>query len=270
MKANLILPLIAAALIATSCGSGDPRQQQTDSAMAMKVRVDSAIAAGQYAEVVALIDTISKRYPLATDVRKSLIPVRAKAMEDSIVKAIPQLDLGIANLKGAIDTERAKFVSQSTSANFPPVLVYRGTQGAMTGGARIQARVSTGDEEELNPWYLAVSAGKNIGISSLQVSTRSGAQFTVAVPASEYEQATVPMENMTPLARHLSDTGDAITSITASGSRGTVRIPVTAAQSDGVTAAYRLVTARDSLRSLLMVREKAERILQLARDQSVN
>ena len=48
------------------------------------------------------------------------------------------------------------------------------------------------------------------------------------------------MENMTPLARHLSDTGDAITSITASGSRGTVRIPVTAAQSDGVTAAYRL------------------------------
>ena len=37
-----------------------------------------------------------------------------------------------------------------------------------------------------------------------------------------------------------------------------------------VTAAYRLVTARDSLRSLLMVREKAERILQLARDQSVN
>ena len=120
-------------------------------AMAMKVRVDSAIAAGQYAEAVALIDTISKRYPLATDVRKSLIPVRAKAMEDSIVKAIPQLDLGIANLKGAIDTERAKFVSQSTSANFPPVLVYRGTQGAMTGGARIQARVSTGDEEELNP-----------------------------------------------------------------------------------------------------------------------
>ena len=47
MKAKLILPLIAAALIATSCGSGDPRQQQTDSAMAMKVRVDSAIAAGQ-------------------------------------------------------------------------------------------------------------------------------------------------------------------------------------------------------------------------------
>ena len=264
-----VLTAFAATTI-SSCGGGDAVTQQTDSALALKARVDSAMAAGQYSEAVSLIDTISKRYPLATEVRKSLIPVRAKAMEDSIVKAIPQLDLSIANLKGVIDTERARFVTQTTSSNFPPVLVYRGTQGPMTGSARIQARVSTGDEEELNPWCLAVSAGKNIGMSSLQVVTRSGEQFTIAVPASEYEQATVPMEDVTPLARQLADNGDVITSMTASGSHGTARIPVSAVQSDGLAAAYRLVTARDSLRSLMMLREKAERILQLARDQSVN
>ena len=55
-----VLTAFAATTI-SSCGGGDAVTQQTDSALVLKARVASAIAAGQYSEAVSRIDTISKR-----------------------------------------------------------------------------------------------------------------------------------------------------------------------------------------------------------------
>lgn len=256
-------------LLLSACGSGDNNKTQRDSAMEMDSMIHVAMDATEYSKAVALIDSFSVAFPLQTDLRRSHIATRAKAVEGITIQGIPALDASIAQLQAAIAEQEKDFVSVKTSATLPPYLVYRESTGTVDGQRRMQARVNTGDDATYSPWTLAVGTGSLSGVNSLEVSTVQGAKYTIDVPVSEYTQSSVPMENVQALAQQLAG-GDAISSVTAYGKNGNTTIKVSTGDSRGIAAAWKLCADRDSLRNALIAREKAERMLQLSRDKAAN
>lgn len=269
MRKYYIHGIVFASLL-TSCGSGDAAKAQRDSAENLQAEITNAMQAEKYAEAVAMIDSFSTTFHLQVDIRRALIPTRAKAVEGITLQNIPALDKQIADFQANIAALEGEFTSVKTASSLPPYLVYKGCTGTVDGVARIQARVNTGDDAEFSPWVLAVGTGRNIGVNRLQVSTKQGAAYTIDVPQSDYAQASVPMENISPLAKQLYENDDEIASVTAYGTNGNATIKVTPAESRGIASAWKLCADRDSLRSTLIAREKAERLLQMARDKAVN
>lgn len=266
MRKTYIISIISAAVLSTSCGSGDAEKAHRDSAECLYNEVLTEMSAQHYDRAIVLMDSFSVTYPLQLDLRKALLPKRSEAVEGLTVQNIPVLDRKIAELQMSIDEQQKQFVSVKSSAKLPPYLVYKGCDGIVDGKCRLQARVNTGDDAEYSPWVLAVGTGRNIGLNRLQISTKQGAAYTIDVPVAAMAQASVSMERVAPLAQQLSVADDEIVSVTASGTEGSVNIKVSAADSRGIGAAWKLCATRDSLRSVLIDREKAERVLQVARD----
>ena len=270
MTLRNILPAVLAIALAACSGNGS-RQSQRDSAEALNAEIETAMAQGNYNKAIMDIDSFSRTFPLQTDIRRKLLNTRAKAAEGLAVQSIPRLDAGIAAAQAGMDSMQKDFISVQPLTSLPPYLVYKGCQGTVDSSPRIQARVNTGADATDTPWVLAIGAGRDIGLRHLEVRTAQGMTYTI--PANECVGgmlASLRPEQINDLGQQLATNNDNIIQATAIGSKGNVKIPVSDAESRGIAAAWQLATQRDSLRKMLIEREKAERILQMSRDKAAN
>lgn len=267
MKKSLILPTLAAMLTLTACGSGDKGMTAHDSALSLQTRIDSLIAAGNFTDALADIDTFPKLFPLETEIRRQLLETRAQATEGVATQRLPQLQGEIAQLQMQADSLQALFTSVQPVSSLPPYLVWTAGQKGLSAPG-IQPRVNTGDDAVDTPWTIAVDAGRNIALHTMAVSTSAG-DFAVQLPAGDGAMASAQPEVCAPMAKALAE-GATLNSITLVGSKGKVSLKATPALAASIAGAYSLANTRTQLREKLIEAEKTERLLQLARDQKAN
>lgn len=270
MTLRHIFPAVFAIALSGCSGNGSGLSQR-DSAEALNAEIETAMTQGNYSKAITDIDSFSRTFPLQTDIRRKLLNTRAKAAEGLAIQSIPRLDAGIAVLQAGMDSMQNDFVSVQPATSLPPYLVHKGCKGTVDSSPRIQARVNTGTDATDTPWVLAVGTGRDIGLNRLVINTAQGATYTIPVNECVGGMlASLRPEQIDGLGRQLAANNDKIAQVTASGSKGSVKIPVSDAESRGIAAAWQLSTQRDSLRKMLIEREKTERILQMSRDKAAN
>lgn len=258
---------VAIALFATSCG--DPEHE---AAIRLDASVDSAMNASDYQLAITLIDSLNSAYPREIELRKASNVKRVKAVEQMTMTQIPLADEKIARYQATIDSLNGLFETRQPSKSLPPYLVPKTlAKKNFADAAGIEPRVNTGQDAVDTPWTLAVNAGRDIAVHSITITTSGGADFTIELPVSDGQMATATPERMQPLGKYLADNpADAAISAVILGAKGKTSVKLSPEVSRGIADAYALGCANDSLYKAKVVREKLERALQIARDQSAN
>lgn len=267
MKYQYIILIAAVALIASCSKTNDNTAHEA--ALALDAQIDSALNAGDNDLALQLIDTLNSRYNTELDLRRASTPKRMQALAGQAMGQIPQVEFEIQALQARVDSLTALFIAVQPTKALPAYLVYRGTNTELMSRVGIQPRVNQGQDALDTPFTIAVNAGRNIGINSITVTTRNGRTFTIAASSVDGAYASITPENATPLCSYLAaNPGDTATKASASGTNGTVNIPLSANDSQALAAARQLADTRQKLRSAQLKSDKLNTLIQAARDQA--
>jgi hypothetical protein len=271
MKHNILATsAIAASLMFCACGKDDSEKKAAE---ALDAKIDSAINVQNYEEALTLIDSLNKAYPLQIEVRRGTIAKRAQVMESWSQKRIPELEKQIAESKETIANLEQNFKLVKPSSSLAGYYIYKtGTYNDVSSFAAktsIQARVNSESDAEDTPWTLAVNAGKDINLNKLVFNLADGSQYAIDITVSDGTMASIAPERVNDLGKYLRENPQKAIA-TASGSKGSVKINLSAADCESIGAAWQLAAQKDSLRNALIERERLERQLQIARDQKAN
>lgn len=93
------LAMAAVVLFAAACGDS-----RSDAARELCRQSESEIAAGRHYAAIGLLDTLDSRYRDLTEVRRSGMAIRARAMEGIALDSIPLYDARLAAATLAVDS----------------------------------------------------------------------------------------------------------------------------------------------------------------------
>lgn len=271
LKTTGALSLTLLAVAAISCKGESPEHK---AAVALDTQADSAISAGDFRTAIILLDSLNKTYPREIEIRKTTAEKRARAFEGLAMSQIPVLDARIDSLRKAEADIQPLFITIRPSESLPPYAVFKSAEKPdFASSPCLQGRVNIDPNDAADtPWSIAVNAGRNIGLSSVSVTTRDGHTFTMPVMSADGQVGTISPENADETGQYLfsSGEGDPALNVTASGSRGKATFRLTPAQSKGIGEAWHYANVRTVLRATLIDRERADRMLIIARDQKAN
>lgn len=248
--------------------STKPDDSAHQAAIALDAQIDSALSVGDNDLALLLIDSLNSHYNTELDLRRASTAKRMQALAGQALSKIPEVETRISNLQVTVDSLTSLFTAVQPTSALPAYLVYRGTPTDLMSRTGIQPRVNTGQDALDTPFTLAVNAGKDVGISSVTVSTRNGQSFTMIARSVDGAAATITPEAATPLASYLAaNPGDQAVTATASGSKGTANMSISATDSRAIAAAWQLADSRQRLRSAMVESDKLNTLIQAARDQ---
>lgn len=250
-------------VLITACGDSAEHK----AAMALDAEIDSAIANREYAEAVALIDSLNRTYATELELRRASNSKRLQALEGLTMQQIPVTDSILAANEEQTHRLMETFVEHRSSPSLPPYLLPKAISGEkFVAKAGVQPRVNTGQDAQDTPWTLAVNAGRNIKLTQASVSTDAGTTITVDCVSADGQIASIPGSR---LDAALAD-GAKITSVALTGETGTVQIAVTSNMAQAISECQALAMLQMQRFNTLATREKLERQLQIARDQQAN
>lgn len=265
-----------AAAAFSSCDSEARKEERASRELVEQVQVN--VDNGNYEKALALIDSLDKAYPAQVESRRSVIPLRAKAMKEYSEQRLMQTDSLVTVLQSSIGefTDVMHHVKGDDDLDGYYVVksAYNPDFYNFTG---IQPRVSDLDYS----FYIVASvADKKVGVTQIVLSSPSGQMASVAIPADSERAGDVDAfgsdiasfrtEEVADLASWAADNADAINKLIIKGSVGEVETKLSAAQVSAISTAWRFADIASRLQHALRLKEKLEKQLVLARDQEIN
>lgn len=273
MKLSHLLPLAAgAAILIHSCSSTDPDAQ------AAQARVDGArelISTGHYAEALAELDSVDALYPRQITARREGAGLRPLAIAHLAERKIQSTDSLIAVTQAELATLDGEFRHVDGGELEGYYIPRTEPSTPFTSGTGIQPRVNDADFR----FYLVASNTRGtVGISRLRLNVAGQDIASLPIPPGSSrsltlegsEIATFLPEEVDSLGQRVFDAGGQIGAAALEGAKGSVKINVTPRQAAAIATAWRYGHLKQQLRSALILREKLDRQLQIARDQAAN
>lgn len=261
-----IVALVAAAMLA---GCKSEQARRAERAEALRLEAETLAANGDYEQSLALLDSLDSAYREQTDVRRSAMTTRAKAIERHSMRQIGRADSVLAAAQLCADSLAAFFVRVDGPRGLEGHYVERGIKGRdVTASTGIEPRV---DEQG----YLCIAAvvrGRSIGLNSLSVTTASGtlrvepAGAGRAISSEGSELTSFRQEEVADIMQALEAAGDGPVAMQLTGSKGTADISLSPAMRTALVRSWQYAMARQRLRSALIERERLERMLRTARN----
>ena len=131
------LAMAAVVLFAAACGDS-----RSDAARELCRQSESEIAAGRHYAAIGLLDTLDSRYRDLTEVRRSGMAIRARAMEGIALDSIPLYDARLAAATLAVDSMRPLFEHVDGAPGIDGYYLPKGTDRRAFATTGIQGRVS--------------------------------------------------------------------------------------------------------------------------------
>ncbi len=260
------LAMAAVVLLAASCGDS-----RSDAARELCRQSESEIAAGRHYAAIELLDTLDSRYRDLTEVRRSGMAIRARAMEGIALDSIPLYDARLAAATLAVDSMRPLFEHVDGAPGIDGYYLPKGTDRRAFATTGIQGRVS---DDGL--FYIAASvAGRSIGLRALEL--RSGAETCTSADISPArvvtvrgsEAASFSPEEVDVIGRWLTSHRGQV-KLVLRGRRSDISQALSARQQKEIVDCYAYAKALQEQRTASIRREKYERMLATARDQIAN
>lgn len=261
---------IICTVLLTACGPSEAERRHAE-ALALDAQIDSALAAGDNALALDLIDTLNTKFRTELDLRRASNAKHAQAISGLSLSKIPEVEMQIAMLQTQCDSLQKLFTSVQPAASLPAYLIYSGVNKDFMAKPCVQARVNEGQDALDMPYTIAVNAGRNIDVQSLVLTTKSGSTFTMPAGSADGLTASVTPENAERFISYLIENpSDKATKVTIQGSKGNVNITLSDADSRSLAAAGQLATARLQLRSAMVTADKLNAMIQASRDQQAH
>lgn len=258
--------MAAVVLFAAACGDS-----RSDAARELCRQSESEIAAGRHYAAIGLLDTLDSRYRDLTEVRRSGMAIRARAMEGIALDSIPLYDARLAAATLAVDSMRPLFEHVDGAPGIDGYYLPKGTDRRAFATTGIQGRVS---DDGL--FYIAASvAGRSIGLRAREL--RSGAETCTSADISPArvvtvrgsEAASFSPEEVDVLGRWLTAHRGQV-KLVLRGRRSDISQALSARQQKEIVDCYAYAKALQEQRTASIRREKYERMLATARDQIAN
>lgn len=263
---TIALPALASALLISSCGDGRRKEAE-----ALKNSADSAITANNYGLAVSLLDSLDQGYRDQTDIRRSAMPLRAKAIEGETADRIKTCDSLLTALQSRIEDLQPIFTA------VPPA--YDGGSGFMIYSKLLPSSIS--GQTGLEP---RISADDNM--MTLMVNNQSGGDFNaIKIKSASGEVSTEPIKSsrivkegnsrLVTLLQEEADTlaiwldrnpSDKYTLVFEGGGKA-VSVTLKPISAQAIVKTYQYAKALGDKRNALIMREKLERQLALSRSQ---
>lgn len=269
MKSILPIFIFAMILCTTSC-SGRGGNETQDKATELLTRTQQALDRQNYDLALGYLDSLDSQCRDAVDIRRSAMPLRAKAIEGKCIKAIPETDENIARTMMAIDK-----LGSIMAPPADPADPYRVPQ-AWPGRGDILAE-GIEPRVDLNGFFrIAVkSTGKALDISHLVFSSGSDS-VEIPLPASRVskiegcELISLSQEEFAPVAQWLADHSGSVPEVEIAGTKGSRKLKFDAKRVELLNQAWQYSQACQLLQELRKERERLERQMKIARDQQAN
>ncbi len=271
IKALAVVAIATAAMTLGSCGGN------TDNGAHVLVdSIHQCIAAGNYEQAYALMDTLNTRYPDSIALRKAIMAERAQVQVNQAQSMLPVWIARADSLTVAIDSASKDFVTKQTSSTMGSYRVHRNAAAIDLAVNRnaIQPRVV----DEDTPWLIAATLVAAKVPTTMSVKDASGsilAQVAISADACVHSDGAwrfnVGPEAATPLVQALqTNSGKGISVIITDAAGKSHSIAVSAALADAIVASEHLASLQSQLFYARKNCEKLQRRLQLARDQQAN
>ena len=261
-----IAATVLAALALASCGDKDKA-----GATELFSQSEAAIASGDYAGAMTLLDTLNSRYAGQTEIRRQSLRLRAEAMQGIARDSIATVSRNLAEATLEVEKWSPEFTHVTSSVGLDGYFIPKGTAEKMMTATGIQARVS-----EKGLFYIVVNVqGKAIGLNSLEFvdgaeqvsSSDSSSSRVVSVEGSE--TASFNPEDLEGVGQWLMS-HPGVSKVVIRGSKGNASVKVDAKLRAELTKCYEYSCALQAQRLASIRREKFERMLATARDQIAN
>ena len=261
-----IAATVLAALALASCGDKDKA-----GATELFSQSEAAIASGDYAGAMTLLDTLNSRYAGQTEIRRQSLRLRAEAMQGIARDSIATVSRNLAEATLEVEKWSPEFTHVTSSVGLDGYFIPKGTAEKMMTATGIQARVS-----EKGLFYIVVNVqGKAIGLNSLEFvdgaeqvsSSEISSSRVVSVEGSE--TASFNPEDLEGVGQWLMS-HPGVSKVVIRGSKGNASVKVDAKLRAELTTFYEYSCALQAQRLASIRREKFERMLATARDQIAN
>ncbi|MBO4977594.1 MAG: hypothetical protein J6C67_02620 [Muribaculaceae bacterium] len=253
------------------CGVGACGDAGAEGARSLLAQTDSAIAAANYNQAIALLDTLNARHRDQTEARREGLRLRAVAMEGLARDSIELASAELAAATVALDSLRPGFDHIAGPEGVEGFFVPRGTSTAVMGATSVQGRV-----DEQGYFYVVVNvSGRRPGISSLRVEAGADSWHSGDIAAARIvdvgasQSASFSPEDVDGLGEWLAGHPSA-SKIVIVGRRGDTAVRLTPVLYRELTATAAFARALQRQRLASIHREKYERMLATARDQIAN
>lgn len=266
------LAAAALAALAGACSSQDPEKKAADELVG---RIEIEIQASRPMQAMALMDSVDKLYPSQIEARRKVTALRPKAIEQASIQQIAKADSIIAATQLLLAELEPK-MKHIDGGDLDGYYVADGAgKGAFMNATGIQARVN---DDNFTFYIVAQTRGKKIGINQIALNTASDESQSQPIPAGSArvveiegsELATFLAEEVADLGAWAADNAGAIKGAMIFGSKGNQRVALTPAQAQAIANAWQFSNAKMRHINALMLREKLDRQLQVARDQIAN
>lgn len=233
---------------------------------------------GEYETAISLIDSLNKAYPAQVELRRELIPLRAKAMkaysEESLVRTDSLVTVLQAQIAGYSDVMHHVEGDDDLDGYYVVKSTYNPDLSAFTG---IQPRVS---DLDYSMYIIASSADKRVGVTQIVLSSPDGQMASTAIPedseragdtdAFGSDIASFRAEEVADLAAWAAENAASVNRLIIRGSLGEVEVKLTPAQVAALGTAWQFAEVASKLQTAVRLKDKLEKQLVLARDQEIN
>ena len=271
VKAIALVALATATISLGSCsGNAD------NGAHVLVDSIHQYIAAGNYEQAYALMDSLNVRYPDSIALRKAIMAEKAQAQVSQAQSLLPVWIARADSLTVAINEASKDFVSRQTSSVMGSYRVHHNAANIDLAANRnaIQPRVV----DEDMPWLIAatiISAKAPTALFLRDTSGNTLAQAAISADACVHSDGAwrfnIGPETAELLAQALqAHSGKSISAIFPDAAGKTHPIAVNATLAEAIIASEHLATLQTQLFYARKNCEKLQRRLQLARDQQAN
>ena len=272
MKSHLLV-IAAAAAVLTSCSGSNTE------AIAAAERVEHArelINQGRPECALSELDSVDSLYPSQIAARRLAAALRPKAIARLTESKIVTADSLIAATQAELAGMDALFRHVSGGELEGYYVPATEPKGAFTSTTGVQPRVNDAD---FRFYIVASNTGRAVGIRRLAVTVDGERVVSGSIPAGSSrsqrvegsEIATFLPEEVDSLgSRFYAATGTAALPAAIEGDKGNAKITISPRAAKAIATAWRYGYLKQRLRSAMMLREKLDRQLQIARDQAAN
>ncbi|MDE5641933.1 MAG: hypothetical protein K2I56_00410 [Muribaculaceae bacterium] len=266
---HLYFPLAGATMLLLAACGASPSEKADEQARNLLGQAQSALESKDLDRAQMLLDSLDHGYKEAVGVRREAMPLRARLIEEMSLKQIPQADEAIAQAMMRID-QLGQRMSDAGDKVDPYVVPKAWPKRGDIKAEGIEPRVDRDGFFRL----IVKSSGKTLDMNAVEFSAEGSSVTSKALPSDRVakvegmELMSLSQEEFAPVAEWLEAHSGSVPTVELVGLSGRRKITFSAAQAAMLLDAWRYSRACQELVSAKVERERLERQLKIARDQS--
>lgn len=259
---------IALAAVMTACGQSETTRQANE----LYGEADALIACGKPEQAVVILDSLQRAYPGETEVQRRAMHLRPQAIEKMTVSRISSIDSLIAVRQATYETLKGKMKKISGPDLVEPYYVYADTYNKeFLNTTGIEPRVT-----DIGQFYIISSVNPGgLKQQAVEISVDGETASTGIVPYDGEMNYRINGSEVITFSPAACDTIGSLAAahpsssfkLTFKGEKKDMSVNLSARQRDAIITCYLFSQAIIDSREMAVQREKAERQLQIARDQ---